>query len=720
MKKFRNAFLISIFMIIIAFASALAIPRPAKTQQTNASSQNISAAFDYVTLTQAKQVLNIKNLASYKDESGATVRNIISNKNTNFNFFPLKYNYKIDSTEWDNYYVDKEVITFTTTETTADGEWIFRDENSTFNFDGQEYRYGLTTDKTNDGIDDRLVEIFKVETVANNSPVVTEAKSQLLSFEETVTYDGGDPVSATRTITIIKTITPQISLLLAKEFSFSVVIGNTSPTYTFTFEEPITDFEQNSPVLFSSLFDGSGNPSRLTNKITSEETHNKMQIDFVNNNYTQFNPLYFDINYNGFVYNFKLYTKEFLGKNYLFVNYFDTDKEVDKKKFVTENQQKLAKTGTLATPLRLEDDKFTVNLTDSSKIVYSTDNFSLSFSHPGRYSIEIYDSTHLLGLNNKNYYQTSFYIRKDVGGTASADNIYIVAESVDEEFNHKEYIVSRAVLNNNIKFSIKNLTTDHEALEKIVITKTIFGNEENVPVPTTYTVEELLSSLENGDFVMRCTEDASYTIDIYEKGNSTPVKYQYTVLKNAKSQFSDPDVGGYTEHSPYTKTNKNYSKKISNTINLNIRINNSVVNDYVPNMPLNKTYIDHFKVTYGKIQVDFQEIKQYDDEGKEIKTDAKTYQFFGVGDITLFITFNGETTTKVLKEKESHSVTFSEYGKYTVQMKDEMGTQLTTPLSFKVVKSLNTSALVLIILISIVVAAVTIFIILSRTKIATR
>lgn len=719
MKKIRNTFLIGIFLAIIAFASALAIPRQAQTDSVVASSTNIKEAFSYVTLSESGKVLDFSNLKSFTDELGATSINIVSNKNISFNFKPLKYNYKYIASNLpadvaDNFYIHQEKFEFVATEKNREDKWIFKSDESYFTFEGETYLYELTEDLIDDGIDTRKVRIKKL----SNVPVATQEYSDLISFTEEEKVVDGQNV-AVRTIYITTTILPDIKNLNSKQFTFEVA----GKIFTFTFEQPITNFEQNSPVAFTTQFLANGNPdpSKALNKIPPEETYRKLQLDILNNNYTESNPLFLNINYNGFKYEFKVYSKEYNGKNYLFVNYFDEHKIISDE-LTTNNQKIKARTSYLATPLTIDtNDKFTVNTTDDSKLIYKTDQFSFNFTYAGRYEVELYDSTYTLGLNSPNYYKESFYIKQDNGGTASIDNIYVVAESIDEEFNHLEYIVTGTVLNNNIKFTIKNVESDIASLEKIVITKTIFGNEANDPVPTTYYPEDILQLLQNGEYVELCTDDASYTIDIYEKATGDKVNsYQYTVLKFPKSQFSDPGAGEYIEKTPYVRTKINYDKFISDKFTFNVRINNSAIDDYNANATIFKTYLDKFTVIYGKIQVDVQQVVELDEEGKEVKSDAKTYQFFGVGTITLTINYNGKVSTKVIGQDDSHVVTFADYGTYEIQMKDEMGTQLTTPLTFKVTKSLNTSALILIILISIIVVAVVAFVMIARTKISTR
>ena len=46
-----------------------------------------------------------------------------------------------------------------------------------------------------------------------------------------------------------------------------------------------------------------------------KEDFDKLQIEFLNNDYTEGNPLYFKIDYNGFIYEYKLYSKVIDGDN---------------------------------------------------------------------------------------------------------------------------------------------------------------------------------------------------------------------------------------------------------------------------------------------------------------------------------------------------------------------------------------------------------------------
>jgi hypothetical protein len=88
-------------------------------------------------------------------------------------------------------------------------------------------------------------------------------------------------------------------------------------------------------------------------------------------------------------------------------------------------------------------------------------------------------------------------------------------------------------------------------------------------------------------------------------------------------------------------------------------------------------------------------------------------------DITLSVTFNGVTTDYILNsENGQNTISFTEYGTYTVRLVDSMGTQ--TSGVFKYSKKLNTSALALIILSAIIVLAILAFIMISRGKVKTR
>ena len=90
----------------------------------------------------------------------------------------------------------------------------------------------------------------------------------------------------------------------------------------------------------------------------------------------------------------------------------------------------------------------------------------------------------------------------------------------------------------------------------------------------------------------------------------------------------------------------------------------------------------------------------------------------GVGKVNVTVTFNNQKTYYSFEEKENKVLSFSEYGTYKIDVVDEMGT--TGSRSFNYQKSLNTSAFLLIGLSSFLVLGVVVFILRSRSKIATR
>jgi hypothetical protein len=135
---------------------------------------------------------------------------------------------------------------------------------------------------------------------------------------------------------------------------------------------------------------------------------------------------------------------------------------------------------------------------DASGKIKVDELFSLVFKNTGRYEIQIYDSTYIYGLNNPNYYSTSFYIKDET--ITAFENIYIVSQTFDTEGNPLDYIVSTSALNHDVLTTIKNLDNLGEdaggnpilledVVDKIEVRKTTFGGSSNIPTKTTYSVE---------------------------------------------------------------------------------------------------------------------------------------------------------------------------------------------------------------------------------------
>ena len=262
----------------------------------------------------------------------------------------------------------------------------------------------------------------------------------------------------------------------------------------------------------------------------------------------------------------KVFSKTYGSENYLFVDYRD-DANSDESKRLTRLATALIYQG-------VNSNGNAIYAPDPSQSIKSSDNFSMTFEKRGRYSLEFYDNTYLLGSASPNYYSTSFYISDDSGTTESVfENIYIISE-LNKQNGSSEYIVNTSIQNNSIKSTIKNLNQKYgdvgikDAIKYIEISKTLYGSSDNItkyeyyiPTGSTYadevvnlkashpdwdiTIYENFDSEEkgflnqNGDFSFISDADGYYQIAVH-KANSTNQKkeYNFTIVTQAKSTFT--------------------------------------------------------------------------------------------------------------------------------------------------------------------------------------
>lgn len=502
------------------------------------------------------------------------------------------------------------------------------------------------------------------------------------------------------------------------------VVDGLTYTFNFNFIKPITKFvNQDEPIVKFHCYGHDAGQSANGYSPTwlpSERIYNNVVIEFTKN-YTEDNPLFFNINLNGFTYYYKLFIKNDL----LYLQYTD--------EILVKNEN----TGSISTQTQITDKIYSIfdgSLSDEN-------TFSIEFNKIGRYELEFYDFTFNEELtaqenyqNNANYYSSSFYIYDD---TKTYENIYMISEAY-ENGNHMGYVVSNssqtATLNSDIKTTFKNLYfLSREDFEKIdiTVTKTLFtGSVTSAVTHYNYQNSEFMNSCyENQeDFYISLTEDARYKISVYYDGSSSPLlSTSYEVVKLPKTLFQvgnegDPYYDRYVEEKPYTKTERHYQVPLSSEIMLNI----SYINDEgdltvesQENSTFEKTYINKFTIFFGISQVNIERYTRKIQNGNE-STDATTLdiRISAVGSANVTVTYNGQTTNYSFSENENKVLSFSEYGTYSIYVVDEMGTVKSA--SFTYEKSLNTSAILLIVLSSILVLAVVAFILISRARVATR
>lgn len=715
MKNFKKLF-IGILSIISALSFCLLSgSRNAEVNnaETNAAVLN-NNAFNYISLSQPGekgqpgQVIDSSKFITIDNKTY-----IITNNSVTINFKTMQLNYELNpGTILDNFYAYKKVVTL---EKDAEDKYP-----ESFRIDGIDFDYYYAV------IENEFY-IYNSPRTQTSRPIVSSASSDLISYE----LDG-----ETHKITFIFAYTTSgdgyvdDSHQPAKtcEFNFRVL----SQDFFLSFQKPVINFfKLTEPVVMFNTFklDDHDNPYPVEKSLAPNQIFDKLQIEFLNNDYTEGNPLFFKINFNGFVYEYKLYSKVIDGDNLLFVEYTDEYSSASEN-INYNNSESLA---TVMTPLgggefviEEQNKVYAKNMGDDNK-------FSIIFTKTGRYSIEFYDSTYNLKMPNANYYSTSFYIREAGANVTPFQNIYVVAETINDSGEHLDYIVSDSTLNYSTRITVKNLgdfgldqTTGQEikledVIENIVIKRTDFGIDVVETVDTIYTVADILANLKNNDFVLEYNDDAYYQIFVNPKEPDDPVAdiedpvyYVFTIVKFAKTTFTFGDVI-YEASVPYFTDIRNYTNKIDSQMNFNIKFTTS---NEIP-VELEKTFINRFSIKFGIKKVLIEEFEPEPKDENEKIPDGVYLKVYGVGDITVTLTYNGVSETFILNSEEGNNIiSRTEYGKYEIKVVDSMGTTSSYSVNFK--KKLNTSALALIVLGSIIGTIVLLFVMKARGKVATR
>lgn len=683
MKLIKKSFLICLLCLLSIFAIA-----GISNHSSNRHAHAVESTYDFEKFTTISSFTELNETNIIKTDNYKYT--IISNNSISFSFNVFAYNYNFSDMLIEDY----------------------SDFNSSFNLSfsesvSLENNTGEFEIKYQDATTIYYYTISQNELLIYTSPskLPTSLKCSVIdnNLKFGIKYD-----SLTKQITYITNITytyPEEENTL----KFSV---NNWQHFEFNMVKPVTKFSnQEEPVV---MFNCTQNADDLEGYkptwLPSERTYQSVTVKFFRN-YTELNPLFFNINFNGFTYYYKIYTKDGL----VFLQYID-DPNSTKSYEIYNNQ-------------------------------LSTDNtLDIKFSEIGRYEIELYDLTYNTELSQEenyqnfaNYYRTSFYI---YDSTKSYENIYVVAESYVNE-QPTEYIVSgssetAATLNNDIRATFKNINfLSENDFKKITIklSKTLFTGGDIYTEESFYTHEDikLKNCYENyEEFYLDFVDDARYLIEIYynynynNPSNSNPFfSTSYQVVKQPKTTFEVGEQGDsyhdlYTESKPYTKTEKEYEVPLYSQIMLEIfykRAQDETIE--VSNSIFTKEHVNKFKIFFGVSQVDIYRFARMISENGETKqASTLDIQINGVGRITATVTYNGEKTEFIFEDHEESILSFSNFGTYEIYVVDEMGTIKSA--SFNYQKTLNTSAILLIALSSILVLGVVIFIMRSRAKVATR
>lgn len=717
MKKLKK--IISFCLILVFTLPVFFIKGTTKDKAFAADMPNL-----FATISISGQVLDETTLQTIDD-----VTYVITNSAATITFASMSYNYKIQINNPSDILANTVDVVM---EKDADSGLF----PTAFELNGKTYQYSITNG---------YVIIYESNTpvIAGTTPTLHSNYGDLVSYTET---------ESTRTITFITSYTiPETAPNTT--FTYNVykhqteVSGNPAEDdpIVVRFERPIVDFNAGDAISFECVGLDVGASPFVDTKIPREHSFANVKLSFTNNDYTEVNPLYFDINHNGFIYTYKLYSKNINSKDLLFVEYYDKQRPKNNKSLATE----LFANGEIKTAVY--------------KYVGATENFNeflINFNKTGRYEVSVYDSTYVLGLKNNNFYSTSFYIKNESAENTAFENVYVIFQTLEDEGTPIDYVVSESTLNNDVQVTIKNLPFyfEKDTLledEDIVLdyTVTTFGGSSNVPTTTYYTktqLEEMLN--EDGDLVMVVKEDAFYELrlsqyhiedgvrvkggSIYHPSTGELIKsyeqyYNFSVVKAPKTSFTKYKVNDEYEveydanGNPKTTTKEaeipyrvvrdyeNY-RNIKSKLNMLFEFKTDTVAR--TEVTLDKAYINNYYIDYAMQEVKVEEFDVLNEDKKVM--DQLNLRFSGIGEIVVNITFNGKTTTEILNEETGFDLTFHEYGVYKVSFTDEMGTLGTGEFNYE--KPPNTSSTLLIVFAGILVGGVVAFILVARGKMKTR
>ena len=457
--------------------------------------------------------------------------------------------------------------------------------------------------------------------------------------------------------------------------------------YIICFCKPISILDGDDFIKYNCFgFDAGDSESGYTYSILpTEKIYNKVEVEFFKN-YTITNPLYFDVDYNGFVFNFVLYTENSkLVVNYL-TNYNNTKQDADIENIATEYE-------------------------DIDGILSTTNTYKLVFQKLGRYEITFYDSSYLLSTDPlmSNCLKTSFYIIENTD--YAYKNIFCLFQSYSNETDH-QYIVSVStsstnypILNTNVELIVRNLDKLSDAEKdkfELQITKTEYTGTEQNNEEFLYTAQMLLNDYNCELFY----ENDSYYEVVLKYDGVVFKTYKFEIIKKVKASFS-ANATFYESKEDFVKKSATFSNSLPSTFLFKSQLGASAIFNHT----ISQDYENTYTVYYGKPYVEL---------GVNKGESSMILTFKGIGTITAKITFNGVTTTYTMPDdvEGSKILTFNEFGTYKIQFSDEMNTTKIQTIKFS--KPLNTSTILLVGISGLILAMILVFVLISRKKVATR
>lgn len=719
-NKFLNvcmSFILALTFLIAPF------PKPKNEIVSAAPSYNVQVVdanmLNYVSVSIDGQTLDsesIKNLDT-DDDGKFDTSYVFANRSVTMVFD--SFNYAYETTFNPSYFYEPTYELIELTKLAEDLDFPY-----SFTYGEKEYTYSIAN---NDVI-----------TIRNAETSSSFSNSSFVSI-----------ASETETSRVLKFITSYTLKSDAPNTSFQFVpfnyISNSEKTtgYTINFERPVANFNDNHVTMFTCTGLDVGDTPYISEIIEDELSYENLKFQITNNNYTENNPLYFDINHDGFVFTFKLFSKTYGPDELLFVEYFDEQKQINKQSLAT----KLDKDGNVINDIDSPVYKYDGNTTNFNM-------FSIDFTKPGRYEISVYDETYKLKLNDHNFDSTSFYIKTSdsLNSNSAFQNAYAIMQKYDDEGQLSDYIVTGSTQNNNVQVTLKNLqfyfendevinsftpTEETPELNVVEFIKTTLTGSLNVPVSTYYSVETLKKELEKSpDFKFDCSDDAFYEINIYQyqknANGSYSIKntthYQFTIVKSPKISFTVFKVDENNDRIPIPGTDRFETEIKEGSVpyettpveyKINIDSEMQVIRFFSSSNPgqktftLGKTYLNEYIINYAMQAVKIEKVDIVEN-GETLKVLGVKFQ--GVGDIEVEVTVNSQVQKHTLKSGDT--LKFENYGIYSFSIKDSMGTTGTLVIDYS--KPVSTSAVILIVLVGVLVLAIVLFIVASRGKMKTR
>ena len=282
MKKLKK--IISFCLILVFALPVFLINLGTKDKAFAAAPQNL-----YATISVSGQVLNEDSLQVIDD-----VTYVVTNSATTITFQYLNYNYMVELSDPSNFHASTiDIVLEKDTDT-----GLFP---TIFEIDDKTYQYQIV---------DGAIIIYDTPNyiIAGTIPVLHSNNGDLLSYTET---------ADTRTISIIKSYTldesSPNSTISYTVYRHETEVSGESNEYdpiVVKFERPVVNFSSGDAISFECVGLDVGSDPFIDTKIPREHSYANVKLSFTNNDYTENNPLYFDINHNGFIYTYKLYSKK--------------------------------------------------------------------------------------------------------------------------------------------------------------------------------------------------------------------------------------------------------------------------------------------------------------------------------------------------------------------------------------------------------------------------